>query len=186
MELTRWICLVFATICLVFTVVSNAPLAQYFDFYSMIIVAFGCAGIVVFNFGELGWFFKTAIPRFCSPRSREALSLESSLKAARIARTVGDQALIIGSLGTLIGGLQMLQNLTDINAVGPALAVAFLTNLYAILIVVLFSFPVNRFFLAEANDGAADSSDTMIGVHAQVWSTAVVLVPMGTLYVNFG
>jgi len=66
------------------------------------------------------------------------------------------------------------------------LAVAFLTNLYGVVLVAFFCFPMNRFFRAEANSDCVDSSDTMVGVYAQVLSTVVVLLPMGTVLLVMG
>jgi len=163
-----------------------APLVIYYDFYSAIIVGIGFVGLTVYTFDDLGWFFKQAVPRFLSPDHRTPLGAEQSLRAARIARTVGDHALLLGSICTLIGGIQMLRNLTDPSAIGPALAVAFLTNLYGIAIVAFCCFPMNRFFLADANTDGFDASDTMVGVYAQVLSSVMVLLPMGTIFLVMG
>jgi len=185
MTMTRLIALMVVVVCTLFTILLNAPLMIYFDWISLWIVVFGCAGLTALTFDDFGWFIKQAIPRFLAPERHQALSDEQSLHAARIARTVGDHALMIGSIATLIGAVQMLQGIEDPSAIGPALAVAFLTNLYAILIVAFMFFPVNRYFLAEVGGERVDSLDTMVGVHAQVLSTVVVLIPMGTIFLVF-
>ena len=103
-----------------------------------------------------------------------------------MARTQGDHALIIASLCTLIGGAQMLAAVEDPAAIGPALAVAFLTNLYSIVMVALFFMPMNRFFVGEAKADADGARDPQVGIYAQVLSSVVVLVPMGTILVLWG
>ncbi|MEW6266640.1 MAG: MotA/TolQ/ExbB proton channel family protein [Thermodesulfobacteriota bacterium] len=58
---------------------------------------------------------------------------------ADIFQTMGTFAPAFGMIGTLIGLVQMLQNMADPNAIGPAMAVALITTLYgAVLANVLF------------------------------------------------
>ena len=182
METVRVIAVTGAVCGLLFAMASMAPLVIYFDFASAVIVAFGVAGLAVLTFDDLGWFVNRAMPRFLMPSSRTSLGVDQSLKAACIARTVGEFALIIGSIATLIGGNQMVQNLEDPSVIGPALAVAFLTNLYGIFIVAFVCFPMNRYFLREAQMDRADTPNTMIGVYAQILSTVVVIIPIGSIY----
>lgn len=60
-------------------------------------------------------------------------------KASEILRRAGDVAPAMGLIGTLVGLVQMLGNLDDPTAIGPAMAVALLTTFYgAILANVVF------------------------------------------------
>ena len=80
----------------------------------------------------------------------------------------------------------MLAGFTDPSQLGPALAVAFLTNLYSIVMVAFLFLPVSRFFVTQANTGFDGSLNPHVGVYAQVLSTVVVLIPLGTVYLTFG
>jgi len=56
-----------------------------------------------------------------------------------------------GVAGTLIGMIQMLQNLDDPSAIGPAMAVAMLTVLYSVLIVEFLIDPLTNRILSRAH-----------------------------------
>ncbi len=55
---------------------------------------------------------------------------------------LGQDGPAFGMIGTLIGLVQMLQNLSDPSAIGPAMAVALLTTFYGSVIANLFALPV--------------------------------------------
>ena len=57
---------------------------------------------------------------------------------------LGYTAIFMGLVGTLIGLIIMLGNLSDTAAIGPAMAISFLTTFYAVLIF-LFSFLFGNF-----------------------------------------
>lgn len=63
-------------------------------------------------------------------------------EGARIFRGIGDAAPAFGMIGTLVGLVQMLANLKDPGAIGPAMAVAMLTTLYGALIANLIALPI--------------------------------------------
>ena len=56
-----------------------------------------------------------------------------------------------GVAGTIIGLIQMLQNLDDPSAIGPAMAVALLTALYSVLIVEFIIDPMSNRVLSRAS-----------------------------------
>lgn len=70
------------------------------------------------------------------------LSIERHDQGQRIFRAVGESAPAFGMIGTLIGLVQMLVNLDNPDAIGPAMAVALLTTLYGALIANLFALPI--------------------------------------------
>ena len=55
---------------------------------------------------------------------------------------IGSYAPAMGMIGTLIGLVQMLQNMSDPAAIGPAMAVALLTTFYGSLIANMIGIPV--------------------------------------------
>ncbi len=71
-------------------------------------------------------------------------SLQSRRLLARVCDTAGLYAPAFGMIGTLIGLIQMLQNLNDPSAIGPAMAVAMITTFYG-------AFVANLIFLPLAN-----------------------------------
>lgn len=57
-------------------------------------------------------------------------------------RGVGNLAPAMGMMGTLIGLVQMLANMSDLSSIGPAMAVALLTTLYGAMIANCFALPI--------------------------------------------
>ncbi|MGR9013478.1 MAG: MotA/TolQ/ExbB proton channel family protein [Gammaproteobacteria bacterium] len=55
---------------------------------------------------------------------------------------VADLAPAMGMIGTLVGLVQMLANMSDPAAIGPAMAVALLTTLYGAMIANVFALPI--------------------------------------------
>lgn len=78
---------------------------------------------------------------------RETMESELSYLQARHARgkklylTLGTYAPAFGMVGTLIGLVLMLRNLSDINSIGPAMAVALITTFYGAIIANLLTLP---------------------------------------------
>ena len=60
----------------------------------------------------------------------------------RIFRSIGDAAPAFGMIGTLVGLVQMLANMSDPSSIGPAMAVALLTTLYGALFANLLAIPI--------------------------------------------
>jgi len=57
--------------------------------------------------------------------------------------SVGDMAPAMGMIGTLVGLVQMLANMSDPASIGPAMAVALLTTLYGAVIANAFAIPMS-------------------------------------------
>lgn len=60
----------------------------------------------------------------------------------QIFRGMGDAAPAFGMVGTLVGLVQMLSNMSDPSSIGPSMAVALLTTLYGAIIANLFCIPI--------------------------------------------
>lgn len=79
---------------------------------------------------------------------RKVLTEEKNNTIARhemgehIFRGIGESAPAFGMIGTLVGLVQMLSNLSDASAIGPAMAIALLTTLYGALIANLVAIPI--------------------------------------------
>jgi len=59
-----------------------------------------------------------------------------------IFKGIGDAAPAFGMVGTLVGLVQMLSNMSDPSSIGPAMAVALLTTLYGAIIANLVAIPI--------------------------------------------
>lgn len=67
---------------------------------------------------------------------------ERHAKGVEIFEGMGADGPSFGMIGTLIGLVQMLQNMSDPSAIGPAMAVALLTTFYGAVIANVFTIPV--------------------------------------------
>lgn len=61
----------------------------------------------------------------------------------QIFKTMGDAGPAMGMIGTLVGLVQMLSNMSDPKSIGPAMAVALLTTLYGAMLANMFALPVS-------------------------------------------
>ena len=60
-----------------------------------------------------------------------------------IFKSIGDAGPAMGMIGTLVGLVQMLSNMSDPKSIGPAMAVALLTTLYGAMLANMFALPVS-------------------------------------------
>jgi len=80
---------------------------------------------------------------------QRALTTEMNETVARhsigqdIFKQIGDAGPAMGMIGTLIGLVQMLSNMSDPKSIGPAMAVALLTTLYGAMLANMFALPVS-------------------------------------------
>ncbi|TCK04838.1 flagellar motor protein PomA [Marinobacterium mangrovicola] len=61
---------------------------------------------------------------------------------AKIFRAIGDVGPAMGMIGTLVGLVQMLSNMSDPKSIGPAMAVALLTTLYGAMLATIVALPI--------------------------------------------
>ncbi len=69
-------------------------------------------------------------------------TLERHEVGKRIFKSIGETAPAMGMIGTLIGLVQMLSNMSDPKSIGPAMAIALLTTLYGAMIANIFALPI--------------------------------------------
>lgn len=75
-------------------------------------------------------------------KEKNKLLVEKAETSAGVFRSIGEAAPAFGMIGTLVGLIQMLSNLSDPSAIGPAMAVAMLTTLYGAMIANLMALPI--------------------------------------------
>jgi len=70
------------------------------------------------------------------------LTIERNEDGINIFKAIGDVAPAMGMIGTLIGLVQMMSNMDDPKALGPAMAVALLTTFYGAVIANALALPI--------------------------------------------
>ncbi|MBD2858051.1 flagellar motor protein PomA [Spongiibacter sp. KMU-158] len=94
------------------------------------------------------------------------LTIEHNETGEAIFKGLGDSFPAMGMIGTLVGLVQMMSNMSDPKAIGPAMAVALLTTLYGAVLANTVALPIadklafrtaeerrNRSLILEAVDG---------------------------------
>lgn len=69
-------------------------------------------------------------------------TLNRHMVGQQIFKAIGDAGPAMGMIGTLVGLVQMLSNMSDPKSIGPAMAVALLTTLYGAMLANMFALPV--------------------------------------------
>ncbi len=72
------------------------------------------------------------------------MTIDRHIKGADMFKAMAVYAPAMGMIGTLIGLVQMLSNMSDPAAIGPAMAVALLTTLYGAIIANAFASPISQ------------------------------------------
>lgn len=70
------------------------------------------------------------------------LTTERHEFGAKIFKALGDVGPSMGMIGTLVGLVQMLSNMSDPKSIGPAMAVALLTTLYGAMLATCVALPI--------------------------------------------
>ena len=80
------------------------------------------------------------------------LTIERHETSANMFKAAGDAAPAMGMIGTLVGLVQMLSNMSDPKSIGPAMAVALLTTLYGAVIANAIALPIADKLKLRANE----------------------------------
>lgn len=75
-------------------------------------------------------------------RKEAALTVERHDMGSKIFKAFGDVGPAMGMIGTLVGLVQMLSNMSDPKAIGPAMAIALLTTLYGAMLATIVALPI--------------------------------------------
>ena len=120
--------LIFVGTMLVSAISFGGPVFGFIDLPSAVLVLGLTAGgtLMSYTLAELGDAFR------CARRGTDDAA--RSAKGHEIFTRMADIAVASGLVGTVIGLVQMLQNLDDPTAIGPAMAVALLTLLYGVIL----------------------------------------------------
>ena len=99
--------------------------------------------------------------------SREiSLSIERNEVGLSIFKAIGDVAPAMGMIGTLIGLVQMMSNMSDPKSIGPAMAVALLTTLYGAVIANVIALPIADKLALRSNEERLSKSMILESISA--------------------
>lgn len=97
-------------------------------------------------------------------RSRMKMEMQQRLFGNKFFNSAGTYAPAFGMVGTLIGLIQMLQNLSDPSAIGGSMAVAMITTFYGALLANLVFLPFAAKMKTQAMDVAKARELVLTGV----------------------
>ena len=95
-----------------------------------------------------------------------SLSIERNELGLNIFKAIGDVAPAMGMIGTLIGLVQMMSNMSDPKAIGPAMAVALLTTLYGAVIANTIALPIADKLAHRSNEERLNKSMILESISA--------------------
>ncbi|RNF49073.1 flagellar motor protein PomA [Marinomonas hwangdonensis] len=79
-------------------------------------------------------------------------SYQRHIAGAKVFKAAGDVGPAMGMIGTLVGLVQMLANMDDPKAIGPAMAVALLTTLYGAMLANMVCLPIQSKLTIRADE----------------------------------
>ena len=130
---------------ILFGILLGSPLTIFLDPPSVLITGGGTLALLTATHG-----FRESMGAIVSGlrgmfTKADGLGIETHEHNAHIAQTGGTLCISMGVAGASIGLIQMLANLEDPTAIGPAMAVALLTSFYAVLLNLVLFIPVSRY-----------------------------------------
>lgn len=95
-----------------------------------------------------------------------SLAIERNEIGLNVFKAIGDVAPAMGMIGTLIGLVQMMSNMSDPKAIGPAMAVALLTTFYGAVIANTFALPIADKLAHRSNEERLNKSMILESINA--------------------
>ena len=117
-------------------IVLDTPLPVFIDIASVLIVLGGTFALTLITF-TLDEICRALAHALGGKGTKDELECSAHFWEAVIRNL-----LLVGMIGTCIGLVKMLQNLSDPAAIGPAMALALLTFFYALVIIAICPLPV--------------------------------------------
>jgi chemotaxis protein MotA len=145
MNITAIIGLILSVSAILFGILLGAPISIFIDPASLIIGPVATLILLIATFG-----FRTVRSAFSAGlrglfASDKTGGDSERLRMVKLVATSGiNYSMLTGFSGGLIGLIQMLTNMSDPTAIGPALAVCLLSAFYAVVMVMLVYYPLLR------------------------------------------
>ena len=95
-----------------------------------------------------------------------SLTIERNEIGLNVFKAIGDVAPAMGMIGTLIGLVQMMSNMSDPKAIGPAMAVALLTTFYGAVIANTMALPIADKLAHRSNEERLNKSMILESINA--------------------
>ncbi len=153
----------------------GSNIAAFIDAKSLIIVVGGTIGMLLLG--------GSRIPLMVSAIFAVPASEDDARTAARGWKMARMYALASGVIGSVIGWVIMLKNLDDPAAIGPGMAIALLSAMFAVALAFFLALPCQT--NAEKGFPAADDGSAMTtGVLSILFVTIVSLSTFGVLVVS--
>ena len=95
-----------------------------------------------------------------------SLDIERNETGLNIFKAIGDVAPAMGMIGTLIGLVQMMSNMSDPKSIGPAMAVALLTTFYGAVIATTIALPIADKLAHRSNEERLNKSMILESISA--------------------
>jgi flagellar motor component MotA len=184
MSVTRPLGIVAGAGCVLVSAAILMHLMMLFDATSMLLSVLSTLLLLMYTYGihDLRRYLLGGWMRMLRPDHDTPWYDTDHAKAARIATSAIFYALMSGMAGTLIGNVQMLLNMTDPSALGPAVALSLLTFLYGVGLTVVVFLPLVRFHTGEARGLAEKDRDETL-FHTLGAATFALLACFGSFFV---
>jgi flagellar motor component MotA len=181
--------MILATVMVLLGCMLGSPLIVFIDPLSALIVVGSLFAMLLFTYGgeTLRKYGLGGIAHLLWPGERSTWRPDEHLMAARIANTASILAVLMGAAGTMIGSVQMLQNLSDPAQIGPALALGLLTSLYGLAIYALWCHPLAQYHQAAAIAAGTSLSaarDLDPPLHNILVATALIGLSIGCTFMT--
>ena len=95
-----------------------------------------------------------------------SLTIERNEIGLNVFKAIGDVAPAMGMIGTLIGLVQMMSNMSDPKSIGPAMAVALLTTFYGAVIANTMALPIADKLAHRSNEERLNKSMILESINA--------------------
>jgi chemotaxis protein MotA len=95
-----------------------------------------------------------------------SLTIERNETGLNVFKAIGDVAPAMGMIGTLIGLVQMMSNMSDPKSIGPAMAVALLTTFYGAVIANTMALPIADKLAHRSNEERLNKSMILESINA--------------------
>lgn len=150
MKLHRITTVALAMAALVVGITMRGHLLIFVDPISIGLATLAPMLMMVVTYGRRSADLARAVGAWLMGRDSGATDPAAHRTVAGMARDYGQYAVVNGCICALIGHVMMLQNMSDPNAIGPALAVSLLTIFYGFIIQLVVAVPVSHHHLALA------------------------------------
>ena len=135
--------MLFVAVTVIAIAIGGSSVWVFVDIPSLIMVA---AGLLLFVLASGQWaFFKQGMTHYFRFHDHSQVSRQDAIRINRLFRTLGFVSPALGFLGSLLGGVIILSNLSP-ETVGSGVAISLLTLFYSCMLSVIVFFPISLYY----------------------------------------